>query len=155
MVDELLIAADIDYKFPLDRYYHLNEKMHVWALPLGDNLFQIGVDMFGAKHIGEIIFINIKKLNTTVKQTKTFAKLESGKKPISLASPFTGTIKEQNDALKDNPNLIGKDPYGEGWIITIEADNVEKEAEHPEIYNIGDKVRIEEFMKKELKRYGL
>ncbi|MFX1535462.1 MAG: glycine cleavage system protein H [Promethearchaeota archaeon] len=155
MTDEYLITADIDYKFPLDRYYYLNEKMHIWALPLGDNLFQIGVDAFGAKHIGEIIFINIKKQNTTVKQTKTFAKLESGKKPITLASPFTGIIKEQNGALKNDPNLIGKDPYGEGWIITIEADDVEKEAKHPEIYNIGDKAGIEEFMKEELKRYGL
>ncbi|MFX0090819.1 MAG: glycine cleavage system protein H [Candidatus Hodarchaeota archaeon] len=155
MTDEFILSADIEYRFPLDRFYYLNEAMHVWALPLGDNLFRIGIDQFGAKFIGEIIFINIKKINSTVKQTKTFAKLESGKKPISLASPFSGTLKEHNSALKDNPNLIGEDPYGEGWIVCIEANNVDEESAHIEIYDIGDKEGIQNFMAEEAKRYGL
>ena len=116
--------ADIKgYNMPDDLYYH---KDHSWAKVDG-NKVTVGMNDFFQKEAGDIVFVDLPEEEDEVSQGETCGKIQSRKWIGKLVAPVSGEIAEINEALEDDTSLINSDPYDKGWILVIEASNLEDE----------------------------
>lgn len=103
--------------YPEDLRY---TKEHEWARK-EDGVVRVGITHFAQDSLGDIVYVDLPGPGTTVTANHPFGEVESTKSVSDLYSPVSGTIAERNGALEDSPELVNQDPYGEGWMITIEA----------------------------------
>jgi glycine cleavage system H protein len=116
--------ADIKgYNMPDELYYH---KDHSWAKVDGTKV-KVGMDDFFQKEAGDVVFVDLPEEEDDVSQGETCGKIQSRKWIGKLVAPVSGEISEVNEALEDDTSLINSDPYGQGWILVIEASNLEEE----------------------------
>lgn len=94
-------------------------KEHEWLRAEGNTAF-IGVTDFAQSQLGDIVFLDIPSVGDTLDQGAVFGSIEAVKTVSDAFLPVGGKVVEFNEALGDNPALVNKDPYGEGWIIKIE-----------------------------------
>ena len=80
---------------------------------------RIGVTDFVQRRGGDIIYIELSKVSSTVKRTEEIAQIETIKAVSSITSPIEGIIVEVNSSLQNKPETINEDPYGEGWLVLI------------------------------------
>ncbi|MDE6162973.1 MAG: glycine cleavage system protein GcvH, partial [Bacteroides sp.] len=66
-----------------------------------------------------IVFVDIPTVGETLEAGETFGTIEVVKTISDLFLPVAGEVLEQNEALEENPELVNKDPYGEGWLIKV------------------------------------
>jgi glycine cleavage system H protein len=92
---------------------------HEWARPDGDRV-TVGITDYAQKALGDIVYVDIPPVGTTVTGGETFGEVESTKSVSDLYSPVSGTIVERNDELDKSPELINSDPYGQGWLVVVE-----------------------------------
>ena len=99
-------------------------KDHEWILVDGDKA-TIGISDFAQSELGEIVYVDVTSEGETVEKDEVFGSIEAVKTVSDLMMPVTGEVLELNPDLEDNPELVNKDPYGDGWIIkvTIEDEN--------------------------------
>jgi glycine cleavage system H protein len=109
------------FKVAVDRYY--NDE-GVWAKPEGDAI-RIGLSDFLQQRSGDVAFVEVKSIGTQLAFEEEAATIETIKVNISLSSPAAGKVVEKNAAMETAPELINQDPYGEGWIALIEANDWE------------------------------
>lgn len=107
------------YNMPDDLYYDEN---HFWIKDEGD-LLVMGLDDFGQKMAGDIVYIQLPPDGKELKVGKSFAKLESGKWLGKVLAPVNGELAEVNEDLEINPGLINEDCYGEGWMYKIKSND--------------------------------
>ena len=131
------------YNMPDDLYYH---EEHSWARVDG-NRVTVGMTDFFQKEAGDIVFIDLPEEEDEVEQGEVCGKIQSRKWIGKLVAPVSGEIVEINEDLEDETGLINTDPYGEGWILVIEAGDLESELE-----NLIQGDAVIEFIEKELKR---
>jgi glycine cleavage system H protein len=105
------------YKLPDDLFY---TDRHVWIRRDSDGNLTLGIDDIGQKLISKVMFVRMTKEGAKLKAGQTFGTCESMKWVERLTSPITGIVKRINNELKAKPSLINLDPYGSGWIITVE-----------------------------------
>jgi glycine cleavage system H protein len=86
---------------------------------------KVGVSDFLQKTSGDVAFIEVAKLGSTVEKGKEFATIESAKTTVTLLSPMSGRLDETNGTLTEKPELVNSDPYGEGWLVVITPHNLE------------------------------
>jgi len=99
----------------------------VWT-KIMDNEAQIGVTDFLQRRSGDVTFVELPKKGSIIKREgEEIFSYETIKAIVSIASPFDGIITEVNTVLKDKPELINEDPYGEGWIATISPSHLEED----------------------------
>ncbi len=98
-----------------------------WARIEGD-VAVLGVIKPAADKVKEFVFIKLPQKGQVLKKRDTYVSLEALKWSGHLSSPVSGEVIEVNDSLFDNPSVINKDPYGEGWIAKIKMSD-EKEVE--------------------------
>ncbi len=111
--------------YPDDLRY---SKEHEWVRVDGSQA-TIGITSFAADELGDIVFVELPEPSATLKQFGTFGVVESVKAVSDLYSPVSGTVAEVNEALRDSPELLNSDPFGEGWIVRVElADPSELDA---------------------------
>lgn len=116
--------VEIDgYNLPEDLYYH--EEGRSWVKVEPDGKARVGLSDIAVKMAAEIIYIRLKPKGSTVEQGKGFGTMESAKWVGPLKSPISGTIVQINDALTKKPEIIKKDPYGEGWAVLIQPTNLD------------------------------
>lgn len=116
--------AEIEgYNMPDELYYH---KDHAWARVDGTKVTVGMHDMF-QKESGDIVFVDLPEEEEEVEQGETCGKIQSRKWIGKLVAPVSGEIVEINEELEEDTSLINKDPYGEGWILVIEASNLDEE----------------------------
>ena len=94
-------------------------KEHEWVRVEGSH-GTIGITSFASDELGDIVFVELPEVGASVAQFATFGVVESVKAVSDLYSPVSGSITEVNEALRDAPELLNSDPYGEGWIARIE-----------------------------------
>ncbi len=82
---------------------------------------RIGVTAYAAEQLGEIVFAELPEVGDTVTAGEVCGELESTKSVSELYSPVTGTIVESNDDVVQNPERINEDPYGAGWLFTVDV----------------------------------
>jgi glycine cleavage system H protein len=111
--------------YPDDLSY---SKEHEWVRQEGSRA-TIGITSFAADELGDIVFVELPEVGATLSQFGTFGVVESVKAVSDLYSPVSGEVVEVNEALRDSPELLNSDPFGEGWIARVEmADRAELDA---------------------------
>ena len=103
---------------PDDRRY---SKEHEWA-KAEDNRVTVGITDFAQDQLGDVVFVQLPEAGATVTAGEPFGEVESTKSVSDVYSPVTGTVAEKNSAVEDNPEIINSDPYGDGWLISIDAE---------------------------------
>ena len=110
---------------PDELYY--DSKEHMWSKVEG-NRVQIGLDAFALKATGgNTQYIKLKPAGAKAIKSKPFGSIEAGKYIGPLRAPVSGSIAEVNQKVIDDPNLVNTDPYGEGYLILIEASNLDED----------------------------
>jgi glycine cleavage system H protein len=98
-------------------------KEHEWLRPHDDGTATIGITDFAQNELGDIVFIEINETGEELDQDEVFGSVEAVKTVSELFLPVQGTVTGVNDKLKDNPELVNEDPYGEGWMVKIKMSN--------------------------------
>lgn len=97
-------------------------KDHEWVR-LEGNFAYIGITDFAQKELGDIVYVDIPKINEVVAREAIFGSVEAVKTVSDLFMPITGKILEVNTKIEGSPEIVNNDPYGEGWIIKCSLDN--------------------------------
>ena len=92
---------------------------HEWAR-LEDGKVRIGITDYAQDALGDVVFVELPAPGTAVEAGGSFSEVESTKSVSDIYAPVSGTITEVNTDLADAPERLNEDPYGEGWICTIE-----------------------------------
>ncbi len=98
-------------------------KEHEWIRDNGDGTATVGITDFAQGELGDIVFVEIASVGTSVGQEESFGTIEAVKTVSELYMPVAGTIEAVNGALEADPELVNKDPYGEGWLVTIRVED--------------------------------
>ena len=93
---------------------------HEWVRVEGD-LAVVGVTDHAQRALGEITYVEAPPVGQRVQKGDELAAVESAKAAADVFAPVSGTVAEVNAALEDAPEKVNEDPYGEGWICTIEG----------------------------------
>jgi glycine cleavage system H protein len=83
----------------------------------------VGITAFAVEQIGDIVFVELPAIGSTVEATKPFGVIESVKAVSELFAPASGKVVAINDTLANAPDTVAKDCYGAGWLIKIELSN--------------------------------
>lgn len=97
-------------------------KDHEWVRVEG-NLARIGITDHAQTELTEIVFVELPSQGKEVKAGDVLGNVESVKTVSEVFSPVSGTVVEANGKLVDSPELLNKDPYGQGWIAVLEMSN--------------------------------
>jgi glycine cleavage system H protein len=108
-------------KIPEDRFY---TQSHEWVRLEGE-LATVGISDYAQDSLGDIVYIELPSAGRVVRPGEEVAAIESVKTASDIYAPLAGEIVEVNPALVDHPELINKDPYGEGWIFKLRLDGPE------------------------------
>jgi glycine cleavage system H protein len=101
-------------------------KTHEWArLDAGANVVTMGITDFAVEQLGDIVFLELPKVGAKVTRDSPLGVIESVKAAVDLFAPVTGEIVEVNSHLADNLEAIGRDPYGQGWMVRIRVAGAE------------------------------
>jgi glycine cleavage system H protein len=102
--------------YPDDLRY---SKEHEWVR-VEDGRATIGITSFAADELGDIVFVELPEPGSQLGQFQTFGVVESVKAVSDLYSPVSGAVVEVNDGLRERPELLNTDPFGEGWIARVD-----------------------------------
>ncbi|MCX5916008.1 MAG: glycine cleavage system protein GcvH [Deltaproteobacteria bacterium] len=101
--------------FPKDVKY---TKDHEWARVDG-KVAVVGITDFAQEKLGSIVFVELPPRGKSVKKGETVVTVDSVKAVAEVYSPLSGQVEEANESLKDSPEIINQDPYGQGWMVKI------------------------------------
>lgn len=101
---------------PEDRGY---TKEHEWA-QVRDGRVAVGITEYAQDQLGDVVFVQLPEPGTEVEAGRPLGEVESTKSVSDIYSPVTGKVLEKNAEVEGNPELINSDPYGRGWLVTIE-----------------------------------
>lgn len=93
-------------------------KDHEWVKIEG-NSATVGVTDYAQGELGDVVFIEIETEGEELNKEEVFGTIEAVKTVSDLFMPLAGEVTEVNSLLEDAPDLVNKDPYGEGWLIKI------------------------------------
>lgn len=95
---------------------------HEWIRRSGGTV-RIGITDYAQDALGDVVFVQVPSVGTTVTKGQSFSEVESTKSVSDIYAPVSGKVTAVNDALGNTPELVNSDPYGEGWICEIEMSN--------------------------------
>jgi glycine cleavage system H protein len=79
----------------------------------------IGITDYAQGELGDVVFIEIPAVGTKIEKGKSFGTIEAVKAVSDLFAPVAGEIVEVNAEVKDHPEIVNKDPYGNGWMVKM------------------------------------
>jgi len=100
-------------------------KDHEWVRIEGDTA-TVGITDFAQGELGDIVYVEVETEGETLEREEVFGTVEAVKTVSDLFLPLTGEIIEFNDKLEGEPEVVNKDPYGDGWIIKMKIANEEQ-----------------------------
>src|SRR5579864_4583083 len=115
---QIVPAMVSGFQVPENVRYHSG---HTWALSESSELVRVGLDDFASKLIGKIDSINLPQRGRWVRQGQKIWTIFRDGKSVDMVSPIEGTVSAVNDAVMNDPDLARRDPYGEGWLVTVQA----------------------------------
>ena len=124
-----------DMNFPEELKY---TKDHEW-IRVEDDIATIGITDFAQQELGDIVYVEVETVDEEIGQGEVFGTVEAVKTVSDLFMPISGTVASFNEALESNPEIVNEDPYGKGWMITVnitdksELDGVMSAAEYQEL----------------------
>ncbi len=114
-----------DFEIPDDLYY---SKEHEWVRLEGKEAV-VGITDYAQKQLHEVVYAEVQKEGSEVKQFQTMGTVESVKSVSDVFSPVTGKITRVNKELGDSPELLNQEPYGKGWLARITLSDFKKDRE--------------------------
>ncbi len=97
-------------------------KEHEW-IKVNGNTAAVGITDYAQGELGDVVFIELPSVGSEVRATEAFGTIEAVKAVSDLLSPISGRVAEVNEILEDDPMVINRDVYGDGWMIKIEMSN--------------------------------
>jgi glycine cleavage system H protein len=104
-------------EYPEDLRY---SREHEWARSENGRI-RVGITDFAQDALGDVVYVDLPEPGTQVTAGQAFGEVESTKSVSDVFAPVSGTIVERNAALEEKPELVNEQPYGDGWLIAIEA----------------------------------
>jgi glycine cleavage system H protein len=95
---------------------------HEWLAPAGKTA-KVGITGYAAEHIGDIVFVELPKVGSTVTAGSSFGVIEAVKSVSELFAPVSGKVIAINERVPKEPELVTAEPYGAGWLIEVEMSN--------------------------------
>ena len=96
---------------------------HEWVAH--DEVTIVGITAYAVEELGEIVFVELPAVGDKVSAGTPCGEIESTKAVSEIYAPMTGEVVEVNDVLDTSPELIGEDPYGDGWLFKLKSDGEE------------------------------
>jgi glycine cleavage system H protein len=96
---------------------------HEWVR-IDGNVGIIGITDYAQGELGDVVFVDIDASLSEISKSKAFGTIEAVKTVSDLYGPFSGKVIEINKKLADSPELINQDPFGEGWMIKVELNDL-------------------------------
>ena len=93
-------------------------KEHEWLRVEGQEGV-VGITDFAQDSLGDVVFVELPAVGATLSQGQAFGVVESNKTVSDLFAPVSGRVTAVNPALRDEPERVNRDPYGEGWMIKL------------------------------------
>ncbi len=106
------------FEVPENLRYHPG---HTWALSESPNLVRAGMDDFASKLAGKVESISLPQRGQWIRQGQKMCTLHRDGCAVDMISPIEGSVSEINDAIVRDANLALRDPYGEGWLLKVQA----------------------------------
>ncbi|MCW5589756.1 MAG: glycine cleavage system protein GcvH [Legionellales bacterium] len=119
-------------------------KSHEWVRVDDDNTITVGITDNAQCLLGDLVFVELPEVGSTVKAGDECGVVESVKAASDLYSPLTGEVIAVNDKLLDAPELVNQDPYGDGWILQLQVDDIDDVNELLDADEYQDRVDAEE-----------
>jgi len=94
---------------------------HTWALSESPNLVRVGMDDFASKLTGKVERITLPQRGQWIRQGQKMCTLYRDDYAVDMVSPIEGSVSDINQALMHDPKLALRDPYGEGWLVTVQS----------------------------------
>jgi glycine cleavage system H protein len=88
-----------------------------------ESVVQIGITDYAQGELGDVVYVDLPKVGASVSRMEVFGTIEAVKAVSELFSPLSGTVVSINTSLDDDPSLVNKDPYGDGWMIKLRVKN--------------------------------
>jgi glycine cleavage system H protein len=92
---------------------------HEWARS-EDGRVVVGITDYAQDQLGDVVFVGLPEPGTEVQAGQPLGEVESTKSVSDIYSPVSGKVLDKNAEVEQNPELINEDPYGKGWLVTIE-----------------------------------
>jgi glycine cleavage system H lipoate-binding protein len=106
------------FRIPENLRYHPG---HTWALSESPSLVRVGMDDFASKLIGKVERVKLPQRGQWIRQGQKIATIFRDGASVDMVSPIEGSISDVNDNVARDPMLAQKDPYGEGWLVTVQS----------------------------------
>jgi glycine cleavage system H lipoate-binding protein len=94
---------------------------HTWALSESPSLVRVGIDEFASKLTGKIERITLPQRGQWIRQGQKIWSLHRDGATVDMVSPIEGSVADINENAVRDPELACKDPYGEGWLLTVQS----------------------------------
>ncbi|MGA7856564.1 MAG: glycine cleavage system protein H [Terracidiphilus sp.] len=117
-VPRLQPALVAGFEVPENLRYHPG---HTWALSESPNLVRVGMDDFAAKLTGTVESITLPQRGQWIRQGQKMCTIHRDGSAVDMLSPIEGTVSNINESVATDPKLALRDPYGEGWLLTVQA----------------------------------
>ncbi len=98
-------------------------KDHEWVRPDGDDHVKIGITDFAQGELGDIVFVELPVVGTSLEAEQPFGSIEAVKTVSDLNAPVTGEVVEVNDAIANDPSVVNQSAYEDGWFIRARMTN--------------------------------
>tara|TARA_B100000029_G_scaffold172755_1_gene169114 strand:- start:661 stop:1044 length:384 start_codon:yes stop_codon:yes gene_type:complete len=109
-------------EIPLNLKY---TKDHEW-ISIDGNIATVGITDFAQRELGDIVYIEVETIGETLNADDVFGTVEAVKTVSDLFLPMTGKIIEFNESLDSSPEDVNTDPYGNGWMVKVEIENIDE-----------------------------
>lgn len=117
------------FDLPHDRLY--DPRSHLWVKrDESTGRVMVGINTIGLDVLGELAFVALNELGTAVRRGETVGSLEAAKMTVEIISPVSGIIIGRNEAVLRDPLRVNRDPYGEGWLFSLDPTDWQSEAAH-------------------------
>lgn len=100
-------------------------KDHEWARAQGNSVV-VGVTQHAQESLGDVVYVELPKVGSTITAGKQFGVIESTKAVSELYAPVSGKVVKVNDLLTNKPDTVNADPYGAGWIVEVELSDTKQ-----------------------------
>jgi len=115
-----------DYEIPAELHYTREDE---WCRVEGNRVV-VGVTDYAQQQLGDIVFVELPAVGTTIERGEPFGVIESVKAVSDLYAPVTGEVVEVNADLGDRPEQVNEDCYGDGWLIAVAVSDDADLSEH-------------------------
>ena len=106
------------FQVPENLRYHPG---HTWALQESPSLIRVGMDDFASKLTGTVESITLPQRGSWIRQGQRMCTIHRDGATVDMVSPIEGTVADINESVAGNPKLAIGDPYGDGWLMTVQS----------------------------------